>query len=117
MLEPLSISFDSLNIASIIPMLISFVGASVVLVAGVFAKAHKNFTALLSVLFLLANLLYLLQIPFQQEGFFTLVRLDGYALIAQTIVLVGTLGFALLTLTKGNFSEYRYPEFHALLLY
>ncbi|MBD5168501.1 MAG: NADH-quinone oxidoreductase subunit NuoN [Helicobacter sp.] len=117
MLEPLSIPTDSLNIASIIPMLISFVGASVVLVAGVFAKVHKNFTALLSVLFLLANLLYLLQIPFHQEGFFTLVRLDGYALIAQTIVLVGTLGFALLTLTKGSFSEYRYPEFHALLLY
>lgn len=62
MLEPLQISFDSLNIASIIPMLISFGGAVVVLLAGVFAKAHKNLTALLCVLFLLANLLYLGQI-------------------------------------------------------
>lgn len=115
MLEPLQISFETLNFAAILPMTISFCGAIIVLFAGIFTKGHKNFTALLCVLFLLGDTFYTAHTAYGQ-AFFGLITIDGYSFLGKYIAIAGALGFVLLSFTKHNFHEYRYPEFFALLL-
>lgn len=117
MLSPILVSFESLNIASIMPMLIVIGGGLLILVIDFMAKIGKLFYALFSIAVVALSIMSLVSLGGQQEGFFGLVRLDNLAIISQLVMLVASLLFLPLSLTSQRFHEFEYPEFFALFLF
>ncbi|MDD2265574.1 NADH-quinone oxidoreductase subunit NuoN [Sulfuricurvum sp.] len=124
MLEPIHVSLASLNLATLAPMLIAIVGALVILVIDM-AKGglHKSLYVMLSLLFLLLDLGSLVDFAglFLKNGtilgFFDVMLMDGLAILAQIIIVVGSMLFIPLALTSKRFHEYNYPEYFALFLF
>ncbi|MDD2369594.1 MAG: NADH-quinone oxidoreductase subunit NuoN, partial [Sulfuricurvum sp.] len=124
MLEPIHVSLASLNLATLAPMLIAIVGALVILVIDM-AKGglHKSLYVMLSLLFLLLDLGSLIDFAglFLKNGtilgFFDVMLMDGLAILAQIIIVVGSMLFIPLALTSKRFHEYNYPEYFALFLF
>lgn len=124
MLDVLSISWESLNVATLTPMLIAIVGALSMLVIDL-AKSglHKSFYVMVSLLFLLLDLGTLIDAAgvFAQNGtttgFFDVLLIDGLAILAQLIIVGASMLFIPLALTSKRFHEYNYPEYFALFLF
>lgn len=124
MLEAVNISMDSLNLATLAPMLIAIVGALSILVIDLIKGGmHKSLYVMLSVLFLLLDLGALLNfIDFFSTngtmlGFFDVMLIDGLAIVSQLIIVVSSMLFIPLSLTSKRFHEYNYPEYYALFLF
>ncbi|MDD5717553.1 MAG: NADH-quinone oxidoreductase subunit NuoN [Sulfuricurvum sp.] len=124
MLEPINVSLASLNIATLAPMLIAVLGALVILTIDL-AKGglHKSLYVMISLLFLLLDLGSLIGFAdvFLKNGtvigFFNVMLMDGIAILAQIIIVVGSMLFIPLALTSKRFHEYDYPEYFALFLF
>ncbi len=118
MIQPISISFDQLNILTIMPMAVAIFGALTILVIDLFTnKLHKSFFVMLTILFLMIDLGVVLTYTGNPRGFFDLMLVDGISLLSQIIILVGSGLFILLALSQSRFHEYRYPEYFALFLF
>jgi len=124
MLEAVNISFASLNMATLYPMLIAIVGALVILCIDLVKSGlNKSMYVMLTVLFLALDLgavlgfVGVLDATGAQRGFFDVMLIDGIAIIAQIIMIVASIFFILLALTKQRFHEYRYAEYFALFLF
>ncbi len=118
MIEPISIDFASLNLASIAPMAVAIVGALVILCIDLMTKnLHKSLYIMLTVLFLIIDLGTVLGYSGATRGFFDMMLIDGIAILAQAIIIIASGLFILLAFSQQRFHEYRYPEYFALFLF
>ena len=118
------ITFASLNMPTLYPMLIAIVGALLILVIDLFKEGlHKSLYVMITLLFLALDLGAVLDFVGVFEttgavrGFFDVMLMDGIAILAQLIMIVSSMLFILLALTKQRFQEYRYAEYFALFLF
>ncbi|MBL0703036.1 MAG: NADH-quinone oxidoreductase subunit NuoN [Sulfurospirillum sp.] len=118
MLEPISIDFAALNITTLLPMIITIVGALVIICIDLMTKElSRSFYTVLTMLFILLSLGTVFGFNGYSRGFFDVVLVDGIALIAQIIILVTSFLFIPLALGKRRFQEFAMAEFYALFLF
>ena len=117
-MEPISISLESLNLGTIAPMIIAIVGALSILVTDLFNKdKHKSLYVVMVVLFLMFDLFTLLAFSGDERGLFDLMLVDGISILSQGIIIIGSILFIFLGLSKLRFQDFRYAEYFALYLF
>lgn len=117
-MEPISISLESLNLGTIAPMIIAIVGALSILVTDLFNKdKHKSLYVLMVVLFLMFDLFTLLAFSGDERGLFDVMLIDGISILSQGIIIIGSILFIFLGLSKLRFQDFRYAEYFALYLF
>ena len=117
-MEPISISLESLNLGTIAPMIIAIVGALCILVTDLFNKdKHKSLYVLMVVLFLMFDLFTLLAFSGDERGLFDVMLIDGISILSQGIIIIGSILFIFLGLSKLRFQDFRYAEYFALYLF
>lgn len=113
----MSLDFASLNIISIAPIIIVLLGALGILMLDLFiARFYRGLYVSLCAIILalsLASMFY----ENGAEGFFGLIKIDGFALVAQIIILVTSILFIFLSLSKNSYREFECAEFYALFLF
>jgi NADH-quinone oxidoreductase subunit N len=124
MLEAVNVSFASLNIQTLYPMLIAISGALFILCIDLIKSGlNKSMYVMITLLFLALDLgavldfIGVFETTGAVRGFFDVMLMDGLAILAQIIMIVASMLFILLALTKQRFNEYRYPEYFALFLF
>ena len=118
MLEPISISLESLNITSLLPMAITVFGALTIICIDLMTKKlSRSFYTILTVLFILLSLASVLGYTGEQRGFFDVVLVDGISLMTQIIILLTSALFVPLSLGGKRFQEFAMAEFYALFLF
>ncbi|MFA6144085.1 MAG: NADH-quinone oxidoreductase subunit NuoN [Sulfurimonas sp.] len=124
MLAPVTVSLASLNIMTLAPMLIAIIGALVILSIDLFKGGlHKSLYVMVSLLFLMLDLGSVVDFGglFLRNGtilgMFDVMLIDGLAILAQVIIVAGSMLFIPLALTSKRFHEYNYPEYFALFLF
>ncbi len=118
MLEPISVSLESLNLLSLVPMSIIVVGALVIIVLDLAVKnLSKTLYVALSLLFILLSLGATLGYNSAERGFFDVMLMDGISILAQVVILISSALFIPLALTSKRFHEFSYPEFFGLFLF
>jgi NADH-quinone oxidoreductase subunit N len=118
MLEPVKVSLEALNLATLMPMLIAIVGGLIILTIDLIKDSlHKSLYVMLTILIILIDLGAILGFSGNEKGFFDLMLIDGLAVITQVIILIASALFIPLALTSKRFHEYSYPEFFALFLF
>lgn len=124
MISPSTISLESLNLVTIVPMVIPIIGALLILVVDLFkSEQDRSLYVMLILLILGVDFMALLSSAgvFGQNGaisgMFDMLLVDGLALIAQLIIVGASMLFIPLALTTKRFHEFSYPEFFALFLF
>jgi len=120
MLEPVNISLESLNLVTLLPMLIAIGGGLLILCIDLIKdNIHKSVYVALTVFILLIDLIATMGLTFgvNERGFFEVMLIDGIAVLSQAIILVASILFIPLALTSKRFHEYSYPEFFALFMF
>ncbi len=118
MLEPVKISLEALNLATLMPMLIAIAGGLIILTIDLIKdNLHKSLYVMLTILIILIDLGAILGFSGNEKGFFDLMLIDGLAVVTQVIILIASVLFIPLALTSKRFHEYSYPEFFALFLF
>jgi NADH-quinone oxidoreductase subunit N len=118
MLEPVKISLDALNLATLMPMLMAVAGGLVILTIDLIKEnLHKSLYVMLTVLIILIDLGTTIGLNVNDRGFFDLMLVDGISIVTQILILVASVLFIPLALTSKRFHEYSYPEFFALFLF
>ena len=110
------VDFASLNITSIMPMIIIVLGGLGILCLDmILGKFYKGIYVSLSIIIIALSLFSLLYMDSYGSGFFSFVEIDGFSVVAQAIILTASIFFVLLS--RGDYKEFRYGEFYALLLF
>ncbi len=118
MLEPISISMQSLNLPSLLPVAIVVVGALAIVCIDLATKSlTKSFYTMLSILFILLDFGAVVGYNGEMRGFFDVVLVDGIAKIAQMLILITSVLFLPLSLSHRRFQEFAMAEFYALFLF
>ena len=118
MLEPINVSFESLNLITLAPMLIAIVGGLIILILDLINdKLDKTLYVMLTILILLIDFGAVSGLNVNERGFFHVMFEDGIAIISQLMIIGGSIIFIPLALTSKRFHEYSYPEFFALFLF
>ena len=118
MLEAINISFESLNIATLIPMLIVIAGGLIILVIDLLKGGlDKSLYITLAIIFLILDLGSVASLEINQRGFFDVMFIDGIAILSQLVIILGSILFIAFAFSSQVFHEYRYPEFFALFLF
>ncbi len=124
MLESVNVSLESLNLITLLPMLIPVVGALLILITDLFKSGQdKSLYVMLSVIFLVVDFGALLESAdiFAKNGtvlgVFNVMLIDGLAILSQFIIVGASIVFIPLSLTSKRFHEFSYPEFFALFLF
>ena len=120
MLEPISVSLESLNLITLSPMLIAIGGALLILLIDLFKdNLDKTLYVMLTMLILFVDIGATYSLNINERGFFDLMLVDGLSVISQLIILLASILFIPLALTASNkrFHEYSYPEYFALFLF
>ncbi len=117
-MEPIKVSLESLNLTTLLPMLIAVAGGLTILIIDLIKEnLHKSLYVMLSILFLLLDLGALIGLDINTRGFFDVMLIDGIAVISQIIIIVASMLFIPLALTSKRFHEFSLPEFFALFLF
>ncbi len=117
-MEPIKVSLESLNIATLFPMLIAITGGLVILVIDLIkVNLHKSLYVMLSILFLLLDLGAIIGLDVNTRGFFNVMFVDGIAILSQIVIVVASMLFIPLALSSKRFHEFSLPEFFALFLF
>ena len=124
MLSPVNVSMESLNLMTLVPMLIPIVGALLILVIDLFkSDQHKSLYVMLSLLILGVDFVALMDSAgvFEKNGtvmgVFDVMLIDGLAILSQFIIVGASILFIPLALSHKRFHEFSYPEFFALFLF
>ncbi len=118
MLEPVKISLEALNLATLMPMLVAIAGGLIILIIDLFKEdLHKSLYVMLTLLILIIDLGATVGFSGNEKGFFDLMLIDGISVVTQVIILIASMLFIPLALTSKRFHEYSYPEFFALFLF
>lgn len=117
MLEIFSVPFESLNVFSILPMMIGIVGALIILMLDLCLRVNnRQLYAMLTFLFLIMDLGAMILSP-DGKGFFGLITIDTLSSLGQIIVLITAVLFLPLTLAHSQFDEFDKPEYYVLFLF
>ena len=116
-MKELIIDWAQLNFASVLPVLITIVGALLILIIDLIKKPTKLFNTIVSMVFVVLSLYSLITLNAGEVGFFELLQIDGLSVYSQIIILVASLMFIPLSLTSHRFHEFEYSEFYALFLF
>jgi len=124
MLSPVNISIESLNLITLVPMLIPIIGALLIIVIDLFkSEQDRSLYVMLSLLILGVDFVALMDSAgvFVSNGtvmgVFDVMLIDGLAILSQFIVVGASMLFIPLALTHKRFHEFTYPEFFALFLF
>ncbi len=118
MLEPISISIESLNITSLLPMAITVFGALSIICIDLLTKnLSRSFYTMLTIIFMILSLGAVLGFDGESRAFFDVVLVDGIATLTQVIILITSALFIPLALGGKRFQEFAMPEFYALFLF
>lgn len=118
MLEPISISLASLNLAALLPMAILTLGAlSVICIDLATKNLNRSFLTMITVLFILLDLGAVLGYNGPVRGFFDVLLIDGIATLSQVIILVASVFFIPLSLSQKHYKEYGMAEYYALFMF
>ncbi len=118
MLEPISVSLESLNLGTLAPMLVAICGGLGILIIDLIKRdLDKTMYVMLSVLVLFVDLGTVLGLQAGERGFFDVMFIDGIAILSQIIILAASMLFIPLALTSKRFHEFSYPEFFGLFLF
>ena len=118
MLEPISVSLESLNLGTLTPMLVAIAGGLGILIVDLIKKdLDKTLYVMFSVLILFVDLGAVFGQRLGDRGFFDVMLIDGIAILSQVVILVASMLFIPLALTSKRFHEFSYPEFFALFLF
>ena len=118
MLEPISVSMESLNLGTLAPMLVAIAGGLGILIIDLIKKdLDKTLYVMLSILILVVDLGAVFGQRIGDRGFFDVMLIDGIAVLSQIVILVASMLFIPLALTSRRFHEFSYPEFFALFLF
>ncbi|WP_457594689.1 NADH-quinone oxidoreductase subunit NuoN [Hydrogenimonas sp.] len=118
MLEPISVSLESLNLGTLAPMLVAICGGLGILIIDLIKRdLDKTLYVMLSVLVLFVDLGTVLGLQAGERGFFDVMLIDGIAILSQIVILAASMLFIPLALTSKRFHEFSYPEFFALFLF
>ena len=124
MLSPANISMESLNLITLVPMLIPIIGALLIIVIDLFkSEQDRSLYVMLSLLILGVDFVALMDSAgvFVSNGtvmgVFDVMLIDGLAILSQFIVVGASMLFIALALTHKRFHEFTYPEFFALFLF
>jgi len=119
-LEPISVSVESLNVMTLLPMSVAIIGGLFIIILDLFKKnLDKSFYAMITITVLLMDLCAIFGQDVGQRGFFDMVLIDGISILGQVTVVLGSLvmiPFALRAKGKET-HEYKYPEYFALFLF
>jgi NADH-quinone oxidoreductase subunit N len=118
MLEPINISMESLNLATLTPMLVAIGGGLIILVLDLLnSKLHKSLYVMLTLLILFIDFGAVTGLNVNERGFFDVMLIDGVSIVSQLLIIAASMLFTPLALTSKRFHEYSYPEFFALFLF
>ncbi len=118
MLEPISVSLESLNLGTLAPMLVAICGGLGILIIDLVKKdLDKTLYVMLSILVLFVDLGTVFGLQAGERGFFDVMLIDGIAILSQIVILAASMLFIPLALTSKRFHEFSYPEFFALFLF
>lgn len=124
MLSPVNVSIESLNLTTLVPMLIPIIGALLIIIIDLFkSEQDKSLYVMLSLLILGVDFVALMDSAgvFSQNGtimgVFDVMLIDGLAILSQFIIVGASMLFIPLALTHKRFHEFSYPEFFALFLF
>jgi NADH-quinone oxidoreductase subunit N len=113
-----NLTFENLNISTLTPMIILCAGALGIVCIDIAKKGlSRSFYAILSILFLVISLGFVVISEKNVFGFFDMMMIDGMAKLAQIIILLSSLLFAPLILSGKEFDEHRFAEYFSLLLF
>ena len=111
-------SFDSLNLISMSPMFVILLGALAILCIDlVKPNLDKTLYVVLTMLTLFIALGATLSLNINERGLFDTILIDGVSVLGQTLIIVGSMLFIPLALTKRKFHDFSYPEFFSLFLF
>ncbi|MDR2639727.1 MAG: NADH-quinone oxidoreductase subunit NuoN [Helicobacteraceae bacterium] len=103
---------------SLLPMAILVVGGIVVLGVDLFVKnAGRNAFAGIAIATLVASIVALLCVEFQERSFFDALLIDGLAKVSMLVIIGASLLFMPLAFAGIRFLEYQFAEFYALFLF
>ncbi len=118
MMEPIKVSIESLNLATLFPMLIAVGGGLAILIIDLIKEnLHKSLYVMIAILFLFLDLGAIFGLEVNTKGFFDVMLIDGLAVLSQIIIVVASMLFIPLALTSKRFHEFSLPEFFALFLF
>ncbi len=118
MMEPIKVSIESLNLATLFPMLIAIGGGLMILIIDLIKEnLHKSLYVMIAILFLFLDLGAIFGLEVNTKGFFDVMLIDGLAILSQIIIVVASMLFIPLALTSKRFHEFSLPEFFALFLF
>jgi NADH-quinone oxidoreductase subunit N len=113
-----NLTFENLNLSVLTPMAILSLGAlSIICIDIIKCGLSRSFYAMLSILFLITSLIFVIVSDTNTYGFFDMIVVDGVAKLAQIIILVASLLFAPLILSGKEFDEHKFAEYFAFLLF
>jgi len=117
-MTPISIDFNALNLVSMSPMLVILLGALVVLCIDlVKPNLDKTLYVTLTMLTLFIALGAVLSLNINERGLFDTILIDGVSVLGQVLIIVASMLFIPLALTKRKFHDFSYPEFFSLFLF
>ncbi|ADV45444.1 NADH-quinone oxidoreductase subunit NuoN [Nitratifractor salsuginis] len=118
MVQPIQINLASLNLITLSPMLVTVVGALLILIIDLIKKdLHKSLYVMLAILVLFVDFGATLSLSINERGFFNVMLQDGISVVSQLLILIASMLFLPLALTSKRFHEFSYPEFFALFLF
>ncbi|RLA70978.1 MAG: NADH-quinone oxidoreductase subunit N, partial [Epsilonproteobacteria bacterium] len=101
MLEPISVSLASLNLATLAPMLIAIAGGLIILIIDLIkGNLDKSLYVMLTILILFVNFGSVLGLNVNERGFFDVILIDGIAIVSQLLILAASMLFIPLALTS-----------------
>jgi NADH-quinone oxidoreductase subunit N len=113
-----NLTFAGLNISVLAPMIVLCLGALFIICADIIKKGlSKSFYVMICVIFLLMALFAVLGFDKDSNGFFDMITIDGKAKLSQLIIIISCLLFVPLALSGKEFSEYKFAEYFAFLLF
>ncbi|PAF50684.1 NADH-quinone oxidoreductase subunit NuoN [Helicobacter sp. 13S00477-4] len=118
MLDTLNLSFGDLKLHTVFPMFIVIFGGLCILAVNAFTlKFSRSLNVALCMLFIAIDLAFILGLRDFDSGFFGLITLDGVSILTQIIILIGSLFFIFLAISKKRYAEFQTPEFYPLYLF
>lgn len=114
----MNLTLASLNIFSIVPIIITLLGALGILVLDlIIPRFYRGIFVSLSAIILALSLVSVIFMEGGESGFFGFIIMDGFALVAQIIILTTSILFIFLSLSKNSYREFECAEFYALFLF
>lgn len=108
---------NSLNFATIMPMLTLIIGGLFIICIDIINKKLTNeFYIISTIIFLVIALFFAFAMPFD-TSFFDLILADGIARVSIILILITSILFLPLLFSKKSFHDTRMPEYFALFLF